>query len=431
VKAMGPKLEIAITSHTTTELQAIVADYFDPHDVALVDSQQLFGGYSGSNYRITVQPNVKEGQTQPQQQQPQLYCLKITNGCTAHDSELMCRTAAVLEQSHKFHQCCFPIPLKHKPNNNNAKENDTVIAKDDVLHYVSLQERDHVPAFLLTYIQGGTQADKVIRESMRNHSPSTQLACHVMKEIGCGLGQMHAAVPIQTVQETQHVYRIRWYESDGGCCDVCDHINDVMLYKLQNNCTPSQRKDKFLQFYQTQLVALKQEMQLAATFQIPMGITHGDPFGDNILVNATTGDLIAFIDIEDICGGPLLFDLACCAIGCCFEDNDDNDTNGGTTARLNLQLLESLLQGYTSSRKLLPLENEHFVPFMKLTLLCNCSWRFVKFNSTPPPSRDGEDDDNVFPPEAQDSYLELQHRIEYLEDPLVVQEINQMMAKYA
>ena len=208
--------------------------------------------------------------------------------------------------------------------------------------------------------------------------------------------------------------KIRWYETDGGCCDVQDHVNGKMQEKIES----SPRRDAFLPFYLTHLAVLRTEMSLAP--QLPTGITHGDPFADNVLVDATTGNLVAFIDLEDVCGGPLLFDLACCAIGCCFMD--DNDESG--TPLLNMTLLESLLQGYCASRQLIPLEREHFVPFMRLTLLCNCAWRFVKFNSA------SSDDKNDFPQQAKDSYLELQRRIEYLQNPTVAQEINNLVAKH-
>ena len=372
---MGPKLEIALTTHSTSELQPIVQEFFASQ---LVESQQLFGGYSGSNYRIVLHDGRQ-------------FCLKIANGCSPQQSELMCRTAYTLEQA-GFRECCLPLT---KPSKDDEK---------DSLRFVSLQDRDGEPAFVLTFVRG-TQADKVMRGN-------PALAPRVMYSIGGGLARMHAAVSIAGRTDAKQVRKIRWFETDGGCCDVQEHIDNVMLKRIE----ASPRKDEFLPFYLPELACLKGEMSLKSHF--PMGITHGDPFGDNILVDPATGDLIAFIDIEDICAGPLLFDLACCAIGCCFDD----ESPAGETVHLNISLLESLFRGYSNSRQLSALERDHFVPFMKLALLCNCSWRFIKFNG--PSGTDKE-----FPQQAKDSYLELQKRIEYLQNPAVVEKINTVITK--
>ena len=37
-------------------------------------------------------------------------------------------------------------------------------------------------------------------------------------------------------------------------------------------------------------------------------------------------------------------------------------------------------QGYTSIRRLSDNERQQMVEFMRLALLCNCTWRFVNFN---------------------------------------------------
>ena len=67
-----------------------------------------------------------------------------------------------------------------------------------------------------------------------------------------------------------------------------------------------------------------------------------------------------------------------------------------------------MLNAYCSNRSLEPLEQKMFLRFMRLCLLCNCSWRFRNFNVA---NRDILD--------ARDSYKELQHRITQLEDPAV------------
>ena len=129
--------------------------------------------------------------------------------------------------------------------------------------------------------------------------------------------------------------------------------------------------------------------------------------------NPETGELKAFIDMEDVCVGPLLFDLSCCVIGCCFTNATDTEFDGKYNQVLDFNLLAAFLDGYCADRDLPSLEVEHFVAYMRLTLLCNCSWRFVKFNIM---KKD-------VPVEAKNSYFELQERIIYLQEKEVEEKI--------
>ena len=396
------KLEIATgATHSEETIALIVFDFF-PDDIELVDFKYLFGGYSGSNYMV----KLKDDST---------YVLKITNGYSANHAELMCRTTSYLE-TNGYKGCCFPIPkheTKKRKSQNDNNDND-----NEKYKFVSLKEPNQVPAFLLTFATGN-QADKVMREN-------PNLASTVMKSIGGGLARMHTAasssgVGINETKATE--LGLRWYKTSGGCCDVQDHIDGKILEKIESSS--SERKDSFLEFYKPELQLLLNEMSLATEGKLLHGITHGDPFADNVLVDEQTGLLSAFIDIEDVCAGPLLFDMACCAIGCCFQQaspsslGEESASSSKHPQVINFQLFQALMEGYCADRKLPELEIDHLVPFMRVALLCNCSWRFVKFNVAP----NNED----FPEEAKTSYLELQHRIEYLSDTAVVSRINDQL----
>lgn len=375
---MAPKLEIASTTHSLEELAPIVSEYSSSR---LVERKQLFGGYSGSNYRV----DLEDGST---------YVLKITNGYTAQHAELMCLTAFHLGKN-GYRDCCLPIRrMSHAAVNDDAN-----------FRFVSLKEKRGEPAFLLTFVEG-KQADQVMREQ-------PLLATNVMRGIGGGLARMHAAASMSG-DKAQEI-GLRWYEKDGGCCDVQDQVKGAVLASI-DQCKAVQDHD-FVPFYKKELTLLQAEMHLAQAME--MGITHGDPFADNVLVNSESGELAAFIDIEDVCVGPLLFDLACCVIGCCFSESSDQSTK----QVLDMQLFEALLDGYCRDRKLPLVEREHFVPFMRLTLLCNCCWRFVKFNV--------KSERKDVPEEARNSYLELQRRIEYLHDHDEVIRINSIIEKHS
>ena len=372
---MSAKINISSSIHSKKELSAILSDY---STISIKSAEQLFGGYSGASYLVELDTKVE----------PTQYVLKVSNGYTYSEAEFMCRTAAYLA-SVGYRDCCLPIPkMKQK-----RQLNEPYV-------YVSKQEANGIPSFLLTFMKG-QQADKIMRDR-------PDLASTVMRGIGGGLGRMHASSSGMNIEKAQAL-GLRWYETDGGCTDVQDQYQEKVLEKILAD--PDASKHDFVSFYKDELKDLKKEVQLVKDGMFDLGITHGDPFADNVMSNPENGELVAFIDMEDVCVGPLLFDLACCAIGSCFKKSDEHDDEFGCKYNqvLDFDLLSAFLDGYCAARKLPSLEIEHFVAYMRLALLCNASWRFVKFNIV---------QKNV-PDEAQNSYFELQERIEYLKEEKV------------
>mmetsp|Transcript_19024 Transcript_19024/g.31530 ORF Transcript_19024/g.31530 Transcript_19024/m.31530 type:complete len:396 (-) Transcript_19024:12-1199(-) len=388
------KLQISSSSHSAEELSFILTDFAT---TSIRSSKQLFGGYSGSSYLInTPCPTADD------QQATARYVLKVSNGYTYDDAEFMCRTARHLGAV-GYLECCLPIPK--------MKQKRAPYTNDPYV-YVSQRESNGIPAFLLNYVEG-EQADKVMRDNPK-------LAPTVMRGIGGGLGRMHStSVGLDKAKAIS--LGLRWYETDGGCCDVEDQVQDKILNKIMAD--PDARNHEFVAFYNRELNDLKKEMQLVKDGRLALGITHGDPFADNILSHPESGELSAFIDIEDVCVGPLLFDLACCAIGCVFKQSDKEE-DGCDLGRkysqvVDFTLLSALLDGYCADRKLPALETEHFVAFMQLSLLCNASWRFVKFNIV--------EKHNSIPDQVKNSYQELQQRIEYLHESVVKSNIQKLL----
>ena len=391
---MAAKLQISTLSHSNEELSSILADF---GTTSIRSSKQLFGGYSGSSYLVEIGTPKADDQHATAQ-----YVLKVSNGYTHDDAEFMCRTASHLGAV-GYREMCLPIPK--------MKQKRAPYTNDPYV-YVSQRESNGIPAFLLNYVEG-EQADKVMRDNPK-------LAPVVMHGIGGGLGRMHST-SVGLDKEKAASHGLRWYETDGGCCDVEDQVQDKVMNKIMAD--PDARNHEFVVFYKRELDDLKSEMQLAKDGSLALGVTHGDPFADNILCHPESGKLSAFIDIEDVCVGPLLFDLACCAIGCVFKKSDEED-DGGHLGNIYPQvvdftLLQALLDGYCADRKLPTLEAEHFVAYMRLTLLCNCCWRFVKFNIV--------EKDNDVPDQAKNSYRELMKRIEYLRESEIESKIQKLL----
>ena len=84
-------------------------------------------------------------------------------------------------------------------------------------------------------------------------------------------------------------------------------------------------------------------------------------------------------------------------------------------------MLPRVAEAYNAERPLTSVERSLVVPFMRLTLLCNATWRFRNFNVV----LAGRDDISQ---EARDSYKELADRIVALKQPDLVAEIEAMVA---
>lgn len=243
----------------------------------------------------------------------------------------------------------------------------------------TLSRADGATCCLLSWVDG-TAADKVV-------SAGRVPPADVLTAVGGGLAQLHSVTVSQLAATT-----LRSIEDAGGC-DLRKHING----ELEAQLTSSEAVvgHNFLPFYERQLASLRAAV---AEPGLPRGILHGDPFLDNVLVSSSDGSLAGFVDLEDLCIGPLLFDIACCASACCFRDD----------GALDARRLRALLTAYAAVRPLEPAESRRFVDFMKLTMLCNCTWRFKNFNI-----------DHREIESCRDAHRELEDRILSLEDPVV------------
>ena len=106
-----------------------------------------------------------------------------------------------------------------------------------------------------------------------------------------------------------------------------------------------------------------------------------------------------------------MFDVGCSLIGSCYRSAEGEDN------QLDLDRLKWFLNGYCSVRPLTAAEKAVVVPFMRLTLLCNATWRFRNFNILHPEVE-----------EAKESYKELADRIVALKDGALVAQIAAVVA---
>lgn len=275
----------------------------------------LFGGYSGTSIRVTGADGKRA-------------VLKVCNGYSVADAMQQAAVARTAADA-GFTGVCAPLPLADA-----TSASPCVFARPD-----------GTPVMMLSWVQG-VAADKVLSKGAVD-------VMLLLRGIGSGLAALHS-VPISA----DSTAKLRACERESGACDVAKHVSGELLDKMR--ASEHTREHTFLTgFYETELASLKEAMGAA---DMPRGILHGDPFLDNMLVDDATGALAGFVDLEDFCLGPLLFDVACCASACCF----DPATNTLDCARVG-----ALLGGYAAVRPLVQVERGNFLAFMRLTMLCN------------------------------------------------------------
>ena len=275
---------------------------------------------------------------------------------------------------------CYTIPLA---------------CKDGPFEFATVGPGLPAPTVCLSFVNG-VPADRAIASD----DPALSIG-RVITAVGAQLAELHK-VPLPTAGRPLRSFRA------GGACLIAEHMRGEMLAKMESS--EHALRHPFFPFYQRQLAELRSAMGDAERLGLPIGVLHGDPFLDNCLVRAAHGGGLeaALVDFEDVAVGPLLFDFACCVIGSCFRPSPDNTFDFGR--------FDALASGYLGCRGLSGDEVGLCAKFLRLTLLCNCAWRFTNFNID---HREIEG--------CRDAHVELQRRIVALQQPALVKKIEAVL----
>ena len=332
----------------------------------LKEFRKCYGGFSGSNYACTLSSGKR-------------LLLKCTNDQPKADVEAQVGALLFLKLAPTAPSTCYPWPLAGKqPRSANASD------------YVSM--RTGSPSIVLDFL-AGAPADKVLQAG---GAPIVQA---LFAGAGAALAKLHN-VPLPGDAELAAVGMRdaggpgRYPGRDpAAACFVGRQQEFVGEFAADARLTGH----PFPPLHAAQVPELVETMQA----DVPRGFLHGDPFLDNLLAEEGTGDVVGWIDWEDVAVGPLLFDVGCAIIGCCYRSMEGEDN------QLDMTRLTAFLNAYNAVRPLSATERELLLPFMRLALLCNATWRFRNFNVVHAgPETAG----------ARDSYKELADRIEALLD---------------
>ncbi|KAG8466348.1 hypothetical protein KFE25_002104 [Diacronema lutheri] len=367
-----------------------------------IRATQLFGGYSGETFRIDELHGARR-----------VAALKV---CRGYPQEEVRAQAAVqgLIGARGFTGACAALPLVSPPGSAPA--------------YVAQSARGE-PVCMLSFVDG-VPADAAIDAGAD--------AVGVLRAVGERLASLHA-VPVDARADGLRTFR------DGGVCLLARHAAGAIGEEMRKS--EHTRGHPFVARYGALLAELRAAVAVADV--LPNGILHGDPFLDNVLVvtdppllqsaapadggtmaaqpgltpvGSVSGAVsglahspsivhCAFVDFEDAAVGPLVFDVACCAASSCFVRAAAGADGAGASAEelggvLDAGRLAALLIGYCTVRPLTAAEKRAFGAWLRVSIACNATWRFVNFHIA---HREAI--------EARESYRELEARLEQLRAP--------------
>lgn len=344
--AIESKAEVAVDSLSEGEALEI----FSLFGFQAESAERLYGGYASSNFRVTGR---REGEDQSR-----TLLLKINYyGLSVEDAQYQ-----LFVMSH-LREVGFPTNYPHATQ---AGE--------------MLVEHGGRKAMLLDFIAGATPGDKIL-------AADASKTARLLGDLGRTLAQLHQVTWPSDKQ-------LRDIRCGYPVCNTGDLLKGDVVCELEADERVAGHP--FVAYVSEKLPWLR---ELYAQ-ELPWGVIHGDAFLDNTLfedgpVDSGECRLLALVDWEDSCVGPLALDLAVCASACCFTASNE----------LIGDRLDALFSAYESLRPLSAEERASFTDLMAAAALACAFYRFGEFNVRQPDSD----------PKAKDSYRIMYERAQRLE----------------
>ena len=232
------KSAVDFRTDSLEDLQLLLNIWFS--DKIIQNFTVLRGGYSGTNYMIECSEKFR-------------VVMKICNGYDIEEIECQAIAADFLQNNH-FHGVCDAYKL----------QNPTI---DSIFTALT---NDNQPVLLLRYLNG-ENADVLVESGVITHS-------FALSEVGKNLALMHSTNG-KNIQSIRHFHI-------AGACFVGNHIRYYYRDLLLSHQEEYIRNHHFVQYYIDRVESL---ITAVTQNDLPLGILHGDPFLDNVLLDSITG----------------------------------------------------------------------------------------------------------------------------------------------
>lgn len=336
-----PKVNVDINCASQEQIEALLQDWgLGTGTSSITEFHKCYGGFSGSNYACTLADGRR-------------ILLKCTNEQPRSDVEGQISALLFLRRAgDAAPSTCYPWPLKSQ-------------GVEGASNYISMQTGS--PSVVLDFLPG-LAADKVLAA----HKNEPAVMRRLLRGAAQALAKLHsvqlpssAELQSSGIRDAGGPDRYPGADTAAAC-----FVGQQAQFVTEFAAAPTLGDHPFVPLHAQAVPEVVRTMRA----RVPRGFIHGDPFLDNLLAHEESGDVVGWIDWEDVAVGPLMFDVGCAIIGCCYRSSSGEDN------QLDNDRLQEFLHAYNEVRVMQPTERELLVPFMRVALLCNATWRFRNFN---------------------------------------------------
>jgi len=158
------------------------------------------------------------------------------------------------------------------------------------------------------------------------------------RELGLGLGLFHLLIsdlPVSSLADTLEGFHI-----------TPRYLDAYHRALVQTQAGPSAATDHCMAFIRDREGMVAVLEQAKARGELPLRPIHGDPKINNVMLDRTTGEAVALIDLDTVKPGLVHYDLGDCLRSGCNPLGEETSNLDGV--RFELNLAEAILQGYFS-----------------------------------------------------------------------------------
>jgi Ser/Thr protein kinase RdoA (MazF antagonist) len=158
------------------------------------------------------------------------------------------------------------------------------------------------------------------------------------REVGLGLALFHALIsdlPVSALDDTLVGFHI-----------TPAYLNQFHRVLSEQEIPPTPELEDCLSFVRAResFVSVLEDAKAAGI--LPLRPIHGDPKINNVMIDASTGQAIALVDLDTVKPGLVHYDIGDCLRSCCNRLGEE--TKEWASVRFDLHLCEAVLLGYGS-----------------------------------------------------------------------------------